>query len=148
MLIETVEQRIRLVKPRSFAGLMTLYEGNHAKMRQLLGNLRYLPSQLMSKSATDLSIHLSLHGRSKYTSTLCMTYWFDDDVKSSDPELVVRIYHDARLAEAVSCREHPRHPVFNGGCSPGAKPMEKRWLLNMLLCKWLEYCIDHRHVFV
>ena len=148
MLIETVEQRVRLVKPRSFAGLMTLYEGNHAKMRQLLGNLRYLPSQLISKSPTDLSIHLSVNGRSKYTLSLCMTYRFDDNgVKSSDPELLVRIYHDARLAEAMSCREHPRHPVLDGCWSPGENAIEKRWLLNMLLCKWLEYCIDHRHVF-
>ena len=39
MFIETLGERVRLVRPRSFAGLMTLYEGNHVRLRQLLGNL-------------------------------------------------------------------------------------------------------------
>lgn len=148
MLIETVGQHVRLVKPRSFAGLMTLYEGNHARLRQLLGNLWSLPLTLMSISATDLSIHLSLDGRSRYTTSLRMTYRLNSNgFISADPNLLVRVYHDARLAEAVSCCEQPRHTVFKGLWVPAAAEFEKRWLLNVLLNKWLEHCLDHRHVF-
>ena len=110
MLIETVGQRVRLVRPRSFAGLMTLYEGNHTRLRQLLGNLWHLPSRLVSTSSSDLSIHLTLDEHSRYTTSLRMTYWLDSNgLTSTDPDLLVRIYHDARLAEAVSCCEQPRH---------------------------------------
>ena len=70
MLIETVGQRVRLVRPRSFAGLMTLYEGNHTRLRQLLGNLWHLPSRLVSTSSSDLSIHLTLDEHSRYTTSL------------------------------------------------------------------------------
>ena len=148
MLIETIGQRVRLVRPRSFAGLMTLYEGNHARLRQLLGNLWRLPSMLVSTSSSDLSIHLTLDEHSRYTTSLRMTYWLDNNgLASADPDLMVRIYHDARLAEALSCCEQPRHIVFKGLWMPAAVELERRWLLNILLSKWLEHCLDHRHIF-
>ncbi|MGA9853910.1 MAG: DUF1249 domain-containing protein [Gammaproteobacteria bacterium] len=148
MLIETIGQHVRLVQPRSFAGLMTLYEGNHVRLRQLLGNLWHLPSKLVSTSSTDLSIHLSLDGCSRYTTSMRMTYQLEAEGSIlADPDLLVRIYHDARLAEAVSCCETPRRKVFSGLWVPAADEFEKRWLLNILLNKWLEHCLDHRHIF-
>lgn len=148
MLIETVEQRVRLVKPRSFVGLMTLYESNHARLCQMLGNLRDLPSMLISKSPTDLSIYLTRKDKTRYTTTMLMTYWLDGDGGiSSDPDLLLRIYHDARLAEAVNCRDYPRHAYVRELWTPGASAFEKRWLLNVLLSKWLEYCLDNCHMF-
>jgi len=148
MLIETVEQCVRLVRPRSFAGLMMLYESNHARLRQLLGNLWRLPATLVSISATDLSIHLALDERSRYTTSLRMTYLLDSNGSTSvEPDLLVRVYHDARLAEAVSCCAQPRHIVFKGLWVPAATELERRWLLNMMLSKWLEHCLDHGHVF-
>jgi uncharacterized protein len=148
MFIETVGHNVRLVRPRSFAGLMTLYEGNHVRLRQLLGDLWRLPSTLISISATDLSIHLSLRGRSRYTSNLRMTYQLETEgIILTDPDLLVRVYHDARLAEAVSCCEQPRHAIFRNLLVPAAAELEKRWLLNLLLHKWLEHCLDHHHVF-
>lgn len=139
---------MRLVKPRSFAGLMTLYEGNHARLRQLLGDLQRLPSSAVSVSAKDLGIHLTVDRQSRYTTSLRMTYWLNSHgVTTSDPDLLVRIYHDARLAEAVSCCEQPRHAMFRGLWVSPAAELEKRWLLNILLSKWLEHCLDHRHVF-
>ncbi len=77
-----------------------------------------------------------------------MTYQLEiEGAILTDPDLVVRVYHDARLAEAVSCCEQPRHNVFRGLWVPAAAELEKRWLLNILLHKWLEHCLDHRHVF-
>ena len=149
MLIETVGKRVRLVRPRSFAGLMTLYAGNYVRLRQLLGNIPDLPPALVSASTSDLSIYLVLDGHSRYTTSLRMTYWFNSNgLISADPDLLVRVYHDARLAEAVSCRERPRHSVFKGLWVPAMAELERRWSLNMMLSKWLEHCLDHRHVFV
>jgi len=77
-----------------------------------------------------------------------MTYWLDNNgLTLADPDLMVRIYHDARLAEALSCCERPRHIVFKGLWMPAAAELERRWLLNILLSKWLEHCLDHRHIF-
>lgn len=148
MFVETIQQRVRLVRPRTFAGLMTLYESNHVRLKQLLGNLRKLPECAASVSATDLSLHLLVEERCRYTTVMQMTYWFDDgDVKSADPDLKLRIYHDARLAEAVSCADSPRHEALKGVWRPARTEMEHRWTLNILLNKWLEFCLDNRHAF-
>ena|SRR5579864_4026780 len=148
MFVETIEQRVRLVRPRSFAGLMTLYESNHVRMKQLLGNLRRLPQDAVSRSATDLDLHLCVLERCRYTTVMQMTYWFKEpDRTVADPDLLLRIYHDARLVEAVSCADAPRHAALRGLWRPAASEMEYRWSLNILLNKWLEFCLDHRHVF-
>ena len=148
MFIEAVEQRVRLVRPRSFAGLMTLYASNHVLLRQLLGNLRSLPSRLVSTSPTDLSVHVILSERSRYTTTLHMTYWFERrGLVLNDPDLLLRIYHDARLAEAVSCSAQPQYAALKDLLLPGASGLTRRWSLNIFLNKWLGYCLDHRHRF-
>ena len=139
---------MRLVRPRSFAGLMTLYESNHARLRQLLGNLQHLPSGLVSSSPTDLCIHITRYERSRYTTRLRMTYWLPVHAAAvPEPDLVLRIYHDARLVEAVSCCERLQPPVFQDTPLLRSTALPHRWSLNMLLNKWLEYCLDHRHRF-
>lgn len=149
MFIETVEQRVRLVRPRSFAGLMTLYESNHVRLKQLLGNLKRLPDQAVSTSERDLDLHLRVEERSRYTTVLHMTYWFDDTAAEhvADPDLRLCIYHDARLAETVSCTDAPRHAALRGVWRRGDSEMEQRWTRNVLLNKWLEFCLDNRHTF-
>ncbi|HEX2668465.1 MAG TPA: DUF1249 domain-containing protein [Gammaproteobacteria bacterium] len=148
MFVETIEQHVRLVRPRSFAGLMTLYETNHVRMKQLLGNLRRVPEHAVSSSATDLSLYLSVQERSRYTTVMQLTYWFDGTAGSvADPDLAVRVYHDARLAEAVSCAGNPRHAALQGLWRPARSELEHRWTLNILLHKWLEFCLDNRHRF-
>lgn len=148
MLIETLGPGIRLVKPRSFAGLMTLYAANYASLRQLLGDLRKLPATLISRSPSDFRIYLTVEARSRYTTCLRMTYRLYGAGRASDsPDLELRIYHDARLAEAVSCGDSLR-VVGPGIRVSGARcELAQRWTLNMLLRKWLEYCLDHQHRF-
>lgn len=149
MFIETLDQCVRLVRPRSFAALMTLYESNHARLRQLLGDLSNLPGALVSSSRGDLDIHVTRSASSRYTTDLRMTYWLPADGRRvATPDLLVRIYHDARLAEALACSEHvrwklapPRAGVTGGGA------LARRWPLNMLMSKWMEHCLDHGHRF-
>jgi uncharacterized protein YqiB (DUF1249 family) len=148
MFVETVEHRVRLVKPRSFAGLMTLYESNHVRLRQLLGNLRRLPESAISTSPRDLDLYLQVEERCRYTTELHMTYWFEEGGDATpDPDLRLRIYHDARLAEAVSCADSPRHVALRPVWRPASSAMQQRWNLNILLSKWLEFCLDNRHAF-
>lgn len=148
MLIETTGPGLRVVQPRSFAGLMTLYAANHASLRQLLGDLHALPSTLVSSSPTDLKIYLKVGTRSRYTTSVHMTYWLNlSGGWYPTPDLELRIYHDARLVEALNC--HDRLPAASAGRNAAAPRSEllRRWSLNMLLRKWLEHCLDHRHCF-
>lgn len=147
MFVETLDQCVRVVRPRSFAALMTLYEGNHARLRQLLGNLACLPGALVSSSRSDPGIHVLREKVSRYTTDLHMTYRLRVDGRCvATPDLWIRVYHDARMAEALACSEHVKWKL---GSRAGveATAVSRRWPLNILLNKWMEHCLDHGHRF-
>jgi uncharacterized protein YqiB (DUF1249 family) len=77
-----------------------------------------------------------------------VTYWFQDagGVSLADPDLVLRIYHDARLVEAVSSGEAHRHAKLRELARSGSSAeLDRRWRLNMFLNKWLDYLFEVGH---
>ena len=118
---------------------MALYESNPARLRQLLGDVTNLPLTSVSSSRTDMNLHVTRAERCRYTTSLYMTYQFQStDGIRQDPNLLLRVYHDARLAEALSCCEQPRHRALQGLWLPARTELERRWTLNVMLNKWLE----------
>ena len=66
-------------------------------------------------------------------------------VSAPDPDIVVRIYHDARLVEAVSSGEAHRHTKLRELAESSNAELDRRWRLNMLLNKWLDYLFEVGH---
>lgn len=151
MLIDIDRHGVHLVKAGSFRGLMSLYESNWRRLAQLLGpaRLRDAPDEVVSAVPEDLDLHLRVADRSPYTTTFRLTYFFDDsDDTDADPDITVRIYHDARLAEALSCRRiHHRHRLLGRYATDAQDELARRWQRNVLLNKWLEYCLERGHSF-
>ena len=133
-------------RPVSFVSLMTLYESNYIRLRRIAGDVRSLCGALCSQVTGDCDLHLDVLEHSRYTSVLRMTYLFEDDTVA-DPDLEVRVYHDARLAEASRCGRWMRHPGLSHIRSSVSVALGERWLRNMLLNKWLDYCMDRGHRF-
>jgi hypothetical protein len=133
-------------RPVSFVSLMTLYESNYIRLRRLAGDVRGLAGRTVSSVPGDLDLHVEALEHSPYTTILRLTYFFDDaGTGVADPDLEVRVYHDARLAEASRCARWVRHPGLAGlqACLP--LTLGERWLRNMLLNKWLDYCAERGH---
>ena len=85
-------------RPGTFTGLMTLYESNYIKLHQLVPALEWPAAAIVSSTPRDNDLHAEIVRREPYTTTLRLTYWFDDaGIAVADPDIVVRIYHDARL---------------------------------------------------
>lgn len=146
MFVAIVGDRLNLAPARSFAGLMNLYETSYLRLRRLVGDPAQLPRQVVSSAAADLPLHIEVLERAPYTTTLRMTYWFAaGGAPCADPDLVVRVYRDARLAEACSCAARPHHRALSAYARQGATEVERRWLMNVMLCKWLEYCLEAGH---
>lgn len=121
--LATVSWRAR---PRGFVALMALYESNYVRLGWLAGDIAALQDLQVSQVPGDCELRLSVCERARYTTTLDLTY-----TPLAVPELRVRVYHDARLAEAQGSGDDTR----------------ERWARNMLLNKWLEYCADRGHRF-
>jgi uncharacterized protein len=135
-----------IYRPGTFTGLMTLYESNYIKLHQLASAREWPADAIVSSSPRDNDLHAEIVRREPYTTTLRLTYWFDDaGVSAADPDVVVRIYHDARLVEAVSSGEAHRHAKLRELAKSSNDELDRRWRLNMLLNKWLDYLFDVGH---
>lgn len=136
-------------RPGSFTGLMTIYESNYMKFRQLVGDLSFMDTPWVSSVADDCDLYLECKRREPYTTTLQLTYWFEEGEAEciADPDLTVRLYHDARLAEARGvCTSH-RHAVLRALANGHSVELDRRWHSNIMLNKWLDYLLETGHRF-
>ncbi|MCC9000959.1 MAG: DUF1249 domain-containing protein [Candidatus Contendobacter sp.] len=138
--------------PGTFAALMDLYERNYINLRRLLPVMPSASTACVSRICGGLDLHLRVIDRCRYTSELILSYQFDQDDGSviAEPNLRIRVYHDARVAEALAA--HLRHPPTFTADLFGSRPMGSaslfsRWRSNRFLYKWLTYCLRQGHCF-
>ncbi len=152
-----------LIKPRSFSGLMSLYESNYLRLHQLIPTLDSARGVDCSLTGGDLPLHADIIERTRYTCTLQLTYLFAEDPGKSDPvashvgatreaglwladpDLRLRVYFDGRLAEVMSLTSSHRHAILRHIAACHREELDLRWQRNMMLNKWLEYCIEAGH---
>lgn len=135
-------------KPGSFVSLMSLYESNYIRLGWLIPHLSEVDGSCVSNVDGDCPLHLRVDERARYTTTLTLTYLFEDgDAQIADPDLQIRVYHDARLAEVQACARWHRHVMLEAIRSDLARALGDRWLRNMMLNKWLDYCVERGHRF-
>lgn len=136
-------------RPVSFVSLMSLYESNYLRLRALVGDVRAHRGARVSRVDGDCELHLDVLEHAPYTSTVRLTYRFEEPQGIvADPDLELRVYHDARLAEASACGRWVRHGSLDHVRAAIPAQLGERWLRNMLLNKWLDYCLDRGHGFV
>jgi hypothetical protein len=128
---------------------MELYETNYIRMMCLCPGLHGLTHNLVSSVDGALDLHLQLLERSKYTTTILLTYYIKDDLGRLKPEpnLVIRIYHDARQAEVLSRSYRRVRREIEASNSQGSPELNNKWILNRFLYKWLGYCRFQDHSF-
>ncbi len=136
-------------RPGDFVSLMTLYESNYVRLRNLAPVLRAMEGAHTSAVTGDCPLLLRIEERGPYTTTLTLTYMFETVAgQIADPDLQVRVYHDARMAEVLSCARWHRHEVLASIKSELYCQLGERWLRNIMLNKWLDYCVERGHCFV
>ena len=139
-------------KPGSFVALMGLYESNFIRLNWLAGALDTLEGRHRSTVEGDCDLLLSVTERSPYTSTLNLTYLLSGDMPESEdavqyPDMRVRVYHDAHVVEAQEWAAAHGQPVLKALRSHAERELDQRWARNVMLNKWLEYCVERGHRF-
>ena len=149
--VEMLDDALTLVswraRPRSFVALMGLYESNYIRLQLLAGKLTQLTGEQRSVVPGDCDLVLTVLERSAYTSTLCLTYLLPEAGEPlTMPDMRMRIYHDAHLVEAQDCGRR----AVPGSARRSARTereLDQRGTRNMMLNKWLEYCVERGHRF-
>lgn len=135
-------------RPVSFVSLMSLYESNFLRLKELAGDIRRHHGVRVSRTKADCDLHLSVLEHTPYTSAVRLTYVFEESAAAvADPDLEIRVYHDARLAEVVACGRWIRHQSLEHVRAGIPAQLGERWLRNMMLNKWLDYLHDRGHRF-
>lgn len=142
---ELVPQAI--AKPRSFIGLMSLYESNYLRLTRLVPELERLDGYYQSHVAGDCALHVEILDRARHTVTLSLSYFFyEQGVRIADPDMKVRAYLDGKLAEAMSFSQDHRHAELRRIWCRHRQELDKRWRRNIVLNKWLDYLSDQGHL--
>lgn len=135
-------------RPGSFVSLMTLYESNYIRLGWILPDARDIVGRHLSLATDDVGLHLEVIERCRYTTTLNLSYVLASDAGPLvAPDLQVRVYHDARLAEACDSARSHRHEGLDRLRAVLRRELDERWARNLLLNKWLEYCAERGHRF-
>ena len=163
MLVDSLLVPECIYRPGSFSGLMTVYESNFIKLASLFADLDDLSPEgsWVSRGTQDLDLYAEVQQREPYTTTLKLTYWFTEGFTEGfneglegaeqqpvpDPDLVLRVYHDARLVEALAGREDHHHAKLREIARRHSLELGRRWRNNIMLNKWLDYLLDMGHAF-
>ena len=132
----------------SLGGLIALYEANFIRFGALLPKLPESGQHLVSSSPDDLPVQLAVESASRYTRDLRLTYLFvEGTTLVAEPDLRLRLFLDARMAEVRSWSAGPRHEWLGSLAGEHTRELDRRWSRNMMLAKWLDYLAERRHAF-
>ncbi|MDX5992476.1 DUF1249 domain-containing protein [Ectopseudomonas alcaliphila] len=144
MVVNLLRERYRV----DLVELQAACEANYARLMRLLPHMReHTGSRRVALSQGEHLLGvlaLDVLESCPYTTTLCVRQehslpWLPV------PQLQVRVYHDARMAEVVGAenarRLHIRYPYPNAAMH---QPDEKSQL-NLFLGEWLSHCLACGH---
>lgn len=141
---------------RTLGGLISIYESNYVRMMRLAPELDHMNGAYVSRVAGALDLYLSVLERFKFTTTLCLTYRFQDEDPLDpgyqqdvfEPRARIRIYHDARAVEVISHRRRKASRTVQPWSQGQLPELDKKWELNRFLQKWLGFCHRQGHLFL
>ncbi len=132
----------------SFAALMELYESNYLRLRRLCPDLDALTGTQVSLVSGASDLHLTVLERTPYTTKLRLTYEFGSGERlRRQPDLTIRMFHDARQAEVVGRYCRRRGEDLSLDARTGVPGLACRWRHNRFLFKWLGFCLTQGHQF-
>jgi uncharacterized protein len=129
-----------------FAWLMGLYGENFQRLSRLFDFDAMQPGRYVSQVPGGLDLIVEVLEVHAYTLELRLSYRMHDDLTGQpDPSAYLRIYRDARQAEATHCYVG-RHWQDVLGLHPSAKVLfGHRLRMNSFLNKWVDYLVGQGH---
>ncbi len=122
---------------------MAICQLNYGRILRLLPEMQASARREFSLSyqAREVQVTLWVEEAFRYTSTVVMRQtqtggspWLES------PDIVVRLYHDARMAEVVCTRRRQLSGVYQYPNDQMHQPDEK-YQLNQFLAEWLNQCL-------
>ena len=139
---QVAKRSAQIPKLGRFGWLMGLYAENYQRITRLFEPGDLAPGRYVS----SLDVRLDVLEQHAYTSELRLTYTVRDPLTGEpDPSAFLRLYRDARQAEATHCYVGRRWQDVIGMYPPAAEVLDHRMRMNTFLGKWLQYLAEGGH---
>lgn len=136
------------VNRRTTYNLLRLHERNFILLTQLIPALHELSDRGVSRGHRDKALHYRVLERSKYTTTIVLTQHIPvGRVAFPYPDLHIRIYHDAKVAEIVHQSGPPGTSWYGDRSAQSESDPDGKEHLNRFLSNWLVKCLEQGHMF-
>ncbi|TWT23702.1 DUF1249 domain-containing protein [Luteimonas marina] len=143
---EVAARSASIPKLGRFSWLMALYAENFRRMTRLFEPAELDTGRYVSSIGNGLDVQLDVLHQHVYTTELRLTYTLRDPVTGEpDPSAFLRLYRDARQAEATHCYVGRRWQDVIGMYPPPAEVLDHRMRMNTFLGKWLQYLAESGH---
>lgn len=120
---------------------MKIYEDNFRRLMMLLPELDGDENPCQSAGHRD-GLHVDVLERHKYTTVIklaqCLPLSF---LAAAMPRMIVRIYHDAEVAEVLSYQRHYRFKPKYEYPNPEMCQVREKQRVNEFLGEWLDHCL-------
>lgn len=126
----------------NLADWQTVCSRNYLRLQRLLAGLGH---------ADEIAVHdqgngnftLSLLEQTRYTTTLSMKHERGVTPLTPAPEMTVRMYHDAKMAEVLSSQQISHIKARYHYPNQHMHQQDEKHQVNHFLGEWLEFCLAH-----
>lgn len=124
--------------------MLEVCEANYARMMQLLPDVDTEHLEYQFATGKQLQFRIRIVDSARYTSTLEMSQRNSSAPAFLQPTMLVRLYHDARVAEVIQSQrignlsasyDYPNHQMHQ---------KNEKQMVNRFLAEWLAFCLTQQ----
>ena len=143
-----------VMKPRPYVPDLrrfgALCDGNYLRLQRLrkleAGGQPLCEFELRRQDEYLGRVSIKVLQVSKFTETLFLQQVHNAGRWLNNPQLTVRVYHDATMAEVISCYRDRRIAPVNDYPNRFMHHPDEKVQVNSFLADWLDYCLRFGHL--
>lgn len=128
---------------------MAVCEANYLRLMKLLPDLDTQDSRefQIAWRGQQVQIRLEVDERFRYTTTILISQQIEPHSRwLESPQLAVRLYHDASMAEVISIKRRQQLAGRYNYPNPQMHQPDEKIQLNEYLAEWLSQCLERGRV--
>ena len=125
--------------------ILALSEQNYSAIIRLLPDCDTLDLSYTFAVNGQLTYRIKIIESTPYTSSLTISQIAGNTPAFLRPTMVVRLYHDAKVAEVLEMQRIKRvQPVYEYP-NLNMHQRNEKFMINLFLAEWLNFCFDHKN---
>ncbi|WP_145510805.1 DUF1249 family protein [Yersinia kristensenii] len=125
-----------------FPEMMRVCETNFAQLRRLIPRVDEV-GESVAYQVNGASYQLTIIESTRYTSVVEIVQTAPVISHWSLPSMVVRLYHDAQVAEVCASQQISRFKASYDYPNKKLHQRDEKHQINQFLADWLRYCLAH-----